>query len=140
MTTTPKTPSTTEPPDEAEDAAATVKADPGRLGGIPMPEALPDSTFGQYATAWAKRIRYGESGVLPVVAGLVVLVVIFQVQDSIFLSAGNITNLLIQGTVFILLGMAEVWVLVLGEIDLSVGFVAGIGAVITAILVAPPNN
>jgi len=50
-----------------------------------MPEALPDSTFGQYATAWAKRIRYGESGVLPVVAGLVVLVVIFQVQDSIFL-------------------------------------------------------
>jgi len=40
-----------EPPDEAEDAAATVKADPGRLGGIPMPEALPDSTFGQYATA-----------------------------------------------------------------------------------------
>jgi D-xylose transport system permease protein len=105
-----------------------------------MPETSPDSTFGQYVTAWAKRIRYGESGALPVVAGLIVLVVIFQVQDSLFLSAGNITNLLIQGTVFILLGMAEVWVLVLGEIDLSIGFVAGIGAVITAILVAPPNN
>jgi D-xylose transport system permease protein len=105
-----------------------------------MPETSPDSTFGQYVTAWAKRIRYGESGALPVVAGLIVLVVIFQVQDSLFLSAGNITNLLIQGTVFILLGMAEVWVLVLGEIDLSIGYVAGIGAVITAILVAPPNN
>ena len=140
MTTTPKTPSTTEPADDVDDAGTTVTADPGRLGGIPMPEVLPDSTFAQYATAWAKRIRYGESGVLPVVAGLVVLVVIFQVQDSIFLSAGNITNLLIQGTVFILLGMAEVWVLVLGEIDLSVGFVAGIGAVITAIVVAPPDN
>jgi D-xylose transport system permease protein len=36
--------------------------------------------------------------------------------------------------------MAEVWVLILGEIDLSVGYVAGIGAVITAILAAPPNN
>ncbi|HEX4245995.1 MAG TPA: hypothetical protein VHY77_10535 [Acidimicrobiales bacterium] len=105
-----------------------------------MPETSADSTFGQYVTAWAKRIRYGESGALPVVAGLIVLVVIFQVQNSLFLSAGNITNLLIQGTVFILLGMAEVWVLVLGEIDLSIGFVAGIGAVITAILVAPPNN
>jgi D-xylose transport system permease protein len=105
-----------------------------------MPETSPDSTFGQYLTAWAKRIRYGESGALPVIAGLVVLVIIFQVQDSLFLSAGNITNLLIQGTVFILLGMAEVWVLVLGEIDLSIGYVAGIGAVITAILVSPPDN
>jgi D-xylose transport system permease protein len=145
MTTKPETPaSTPQPAEPSADASSTavepIPGDPGHLGGIPMPETSPDSTFGQYVTAWAKRIRYGESGALPVVAGLIVLVVIFQVQDSLFLSAGNITNLLIQGTVFILLGMAEVWVLVLGEIDLSIGFVAGIGAVITAILVAPPNN
>jgi D-xylose transport system permease protein len=145
MTTTPETPaSTPQPAEQSADTSSTavepIPGDPGRLGGIPMPETAPDSTFGNYVTAWAKRIRYGESGALPVVAGLIVLVVIFQVQDSLFLSAGNITNLLIQGTVFILLGMAEVWVLVLGEIDLSIGFVAGIGAVITAILVAPPNN
>ncbi len=74
------------------------------------------------------------------VAGLILLVIIFQVQDSVFLSAGNLTNLLVQGSVFVLLGMAEVWVLILGEIDLSVGYVAGIGAVITAILAAPPHN
>ena len=91
-------------------------------------------------TAWAKRIRYGESGVLPVVAGLILLVIIFQVQDSVFLSAGNLTNLLVQGSVFVLLGMAEVWVLILGEIDLSVGYVAGVGAVITAILAARPTT
>ncbi len=66
--------------------------------------------------------------------------IIFQVQDSVFLSAGNLTNLLVQGSVFVLLGMAEVWVLILGEIDLSVGYMAGIGAVITAILAAPPHN
>lgn len=114
--------------------------DAGHLGGIPMPERRPDSTFGQYLAAWAKRMRYGESGVLPVIAGLVLLVVIFQVQDSVFLSAGNLTNLLVQGTVFVLLGMAEVWVLILGEIDLSIGYVAGVGAVITAILAAPPDN
>jgi D-xylose transport system permease protein len=115
-------------------------ARPGTLGGIPMPESEPDSTFGQYLTAWAKRIRYGESGILPVVAGLIVLIIIFQVQDSVFLSAGNLTNLLVQGSVFVLLGMAEVWVLILGEIDLSVGYNAGVGAVITAILAGPPHN
>lgn len=77
---------------------------------------------------------------LPVLGGLIILVVIFQVQSPVFLSAGNLTNLLVQGSVFVLLGMAEVWVLILGEIDLSVGYVAGIGGVITAILTAPPNN
>jgi D-xylose transport system permease protein len=104
-----------------------------------MPERVPDSTFGEYVTAWAKRLRYGESGVLPVVAGLIVLVIIFQVQDSVFLSAGNLTNLLVQGSVFVLLGMAEVWLLILGEIDLSVGYSAGVGGVITAILAGPHN-
>ena len=105
-----------------------------------MPERTPDSTFGQYVVAWAKRIRYGESGVLPVVGGLILLVIIFQIQDSVFLSAGNLTNLLVQGSVFILLGMAEVWVLILGEIDLSAGYNAGVGAVITAILASPQHN
>ena len=105
-----------------------------------MLERTPNSTFGQYLTGWAKRIRYGESGVLPVVGGLILLVIIFQVQDSVFLSAGNLTNLLVQGSVFVLLGMAEVWVLILGEIDLSVGYNAGIGAVITAILAGSQHN
>jgi D-xylose transport system permease protein len=113
-------------------------------GGIPVALAVQDpglsNSFGEYLRAWAKRIRGGESGVLPVLAGLVILVVIFQVQNSVFLSAGNLTNLLVQGSVFILLGMAEVWVLILGEIDLSVGYVAGVGAVVTAILAAPPHN
>jgi len=75
-----------------------------------------------------------------VVAGLILLVVIFQIQDSVFLSAGNLTNLLVQGSVFVLLGMAEVWVLILGEIDLSAGYNAGVGAVITAILASTQHN
>jgi D-xylose transport system permease protein len=116
------------------------RPEPGRLGGIPMPDRTPNSSFGQYVVAWAKRIRYGESGVLPVVGGLILLVIIFQVQDSVFLSAGNLTNLLVQGSVFVLLGMAEVWVLILGEIDLSAGYNAGVGAVITAILASPEHN
>jgi len=91
-------------------------------------------TFGEYVRAIGKRVRSGESGVLPVLGGLIVLVIVFQVQDSVFLSAGNLVNLLVQGSVFILLGMAEIWVLVLGEIDLSVGYSAGVGGAIVAIL------
>jgi D-xylose transport system permease protein len=137
--TPPEEPTATAPV-TARDSLAGPQGDPGRLGGIPMPESAPESTFAEYATAWAKRIRYGESGVLPVVAGLILLVIIFQVQDSVFLSAGNLTNLLVQGAVFVLLGMAEVWVLILGEIDLSAGYNAGVGAVITAILASPQHN
>jgi D-xylose transport system permease protein len=77
--------------------------------------------------------------VLPVIGGLILLVIIFQAKDSVFLSAGNLVNLLVQGSVFILLGMAEIWVLVLGEIDLSVGYVAGIGGTVTAILSTTHN-
>ncbi|HWG74523.1 MAG TPA: hypothetical protein VG184_10775 [Acidimicrobiales bacterium] len=97
-------------------------------------------SFGEYLSAWAKRIRNGESGILPVLGGLVIIIVIFQSQSSVFLSAGNLTNLLVQGAVFVLIGMAEVFVLLLGEIDLSLGYVGGIGAVVTAALAAPPRN
>ena len=97
-------------------------------------------SFTDYLRSWVKRVRGGESGVLPVLFGLVIIVVIFQTQQSVFLSAGNLTNLLVQGASFVLLGMAEVFVLLLGEIDLSVGFVAGIGAAVTVILSTSPRN
>jgi D-xylose transport system permease protein len=98
------------------------------------------ASLGAYLRSARTQLKNGEVGVLPVLAGLVLLVIIFQVQDSAFLSAGNLTNLMVQGAVFILLGMAEVFVLVLGEIDLSTGYVAGIGAVITCELASPQHN
>jgi D-xylose transport system permease protein len=127
-------------------------SEPGLTGPEPAAESGPgpvatnaldlplDASFREYMTAWARRVRSGESGVLPVLAGLVLIVIIFQSQSSVFLSAGNLTNLIEQGAPFVLLGMAEVFVLLLGEIDLSVGFVAGIGGVIMATLAAPPLN
>lgn len=72
---------------------------------------------------------------VPIVLGLVILVIYFQVRSSVFLSSGNVTNLFVQATVFILLGMAEIWLLLLGDIDLSVGYVMGVGSAITVILV-----
>ena len=97
-------------------------------------------TLAGFFRSWLKQVRNGDIGVLPVVAGLVLLVVIFQSEDSVFLSAGNLTNLLTQGAVYMLLGMAEVFVLLLGEIDLSAGYVAGIGATVTLELATNPHN
>ncbi|HEY6934960.1 MAG TPA: ABC transporter permease [Marmoricola sp.] len=88
-------------------------------------------SFSDYLRSWFKRVRGGESGVLPVLIGLVVIIVVFQVQKSVFLSAGNLVNLLTQGASIVLLGMAEVFVLLLGEIDLSAGFVGVIGGFFT---------
>jgi D-xylose transport system permease protein len=81
------------------------------------------------------RIRGGESGVLPVVAGLILISALFQTLNSNFLTAGNLVNLLIQGAAYMLLAMGEVYPLLLGEIDLSIGYVSGIGGIITAELV-----
>ncbi len=108
-------------------AAAEAAAEDAPIAGAP--ELIADS-IGDYARIWLQRVRNGESGALPVLLGLVAVVVFFQVKDSLFLSAGNLVNLMVLAAPIILLGMAEIFVLLLGEIDLSVGYNAGIGAVV----------
>lgn len=94
-------------------------------------------TLGNYLKAvWAK-VLAGQSGVLPVLLGMILIAAIFQTQNDKFLSSGNLVNLLVQGAVFMLIGMGEVFILILGEIDLSLGFVAGIGATVATVLVQP---
>lgn len=79
----------------------------------------------------------GDAGMVPVIIGFIFLVAYFQIRNSVFLTAGNITNLFVQSTVFILMGMAEIWLLLLGEIDLSIGYVAGLGAAVAVITATP---
>jgi D-xylose transport system permease protein len=114
-------------PDLAAEAAAETE-----VTATPEIEA---HTLRDYAGVVWLRMRSGESGVLPVVGGLLLISILFQSLNSNFLSAGNLVNLLIQGAVYMLLAMGEVFALLLGEIDLSIGFVAGIGGIITAELV-----
>jgi D-xylose transport system permease protein len=95
---------------------------------------------GAYLRASLARIKGGETGVLPVVAGLLLVSVLFQVANSHFLTTGNLVNLLVQASVFSLLAMGEVFALLLGEIDLSIGFVAGLSAVVMAELVQPSRG
>ena len=102
------------------------------------PDVIADS-FSEYVKIWWTRVRNGESGALPVILGLVVIVVYFQARSSLFLSAGNLVNLIEQAAWIVMLGMAEVFVLLLGEIDLSIGYTSAIGAVFTCWLLVPPD-
>ena len=120
------------PEAEPVTAAAAAAADQAALAAAPQ---LVANSLPEYLRAWFVRIRAGESGVLPVVGGLVLISVLFQTLNSHFLTAGNLVNLLIQGAVYMLLAMAEVFALLLGEIDLSIGFVSGIGGIVVAELV-----
>jgi D-xylose transport system permease protein len=94
------------------------------------PDLIADS-LGEYVRIWFRRVRSGESGVLPVVLGLVAIIIYFQIRSPLFLSAGNLVNLITQAAFIVTFGMAEVFVLLLGEIDLSVGYNAALGAVVT---------
>jgi ABC-type xylose transport system permease subunit len=116
------------PPDDTVDDEEPVDA------AIAAPDVVAGS-LREYLHASYLRMRGGDAGILPVVLGLFLITAIFQTLNSKFLSAGNLVNLLVQGAVFMLLAMAEVFVLLLGEIDLSAGFVAGLGGVIAAELV-----
>jgi D-xylose transport system permease protein len=102
-----------------------------------VPPELIAQSLGQYMRASWLRVRGGNSGVLPVILGLVVVAVGFQIANSKFLSALNLVNLFEQSTVYMLLAMAEIFALLLGEIDLSVGLVMGFGSVVVAELVQP---
>jgi D-xylose transport system permease protein len=94
------------------------------------PEAVAGS-LGEYTRLWLRRVRSGESGALPVIIGLIAIGAYFQISQHAFLSAGNIANLMGQAGWIIAIAMAQVFVLLLGEIDLSVGFNAAVGATVT---------
>jgi D-xylose transport system permease protein len=87
-----------------------------------------------------KQLRRSDTGMLPIIVGLVILGAYFEIRSPTFLSAGNLVDLFVQSCVFILLGMAEIWLLLLGDIDLSAGWIAAVGSAIGAILVQSSFN
>src|SRR5664279_1993319 len=107
-----------------------------------IPPAIVAQSLGQYLRAWTARLRGGDAGVLPVALALVAVVVVFTIvsKNHVFLSAGNLVNLFDQSAVFIVLAIGECFVLLLGEIDLSIGYVSAIGGIVAANLVQPSPN
>ncbi len=102
---------------------------------LAMAPELVATSLADYLRGTLARVKGGDSGVLPVVGGLLLISILFQTLNSKFLTAGNLVNLLSQGAVYMLLAMGVVFALLLGEIDLSIGYVSGIGGVVMAKLI-----
>ena len=81
-----------------------------------------------------RRLVQGDLASLRVVIGLALIWAIFQFENDRFLSAQNLTNLMLQITATGLISIGVVYVLLLGEIDLSVGAVSGLAAAVMAVL------
>ncbi|MEU6857571.1 sugar ABC transporter permease [Glycomyces sp. NPDC046736] len=95
---------------------------------------LAPQTFADSARASLRRVRDGDLGMLPVFGGIVVIWTVFQILNPTFLSSTNLVNLSfdIVPVGFIALGI--VCVLLVGQIDLSVGSVSGVAAAVTALV------
>jgi D-xylose transport system permease protein len=82
----------------------------------------------------SERLLHGDIGSLPVLLGLILIAVIFQIANPNFLTPLNLTNLLVQIAAVGTIAVGVVLVLLIGEIDLSIGSVSGLTASIMAVV------
>ncbi|MDD1059501.1 sugar ABC transporter permease [Streptomyces cocklensis] len=112
------------------------------LDEVPPPAVAPldprllirEEGFKGYLTEFKRKLKGGELGSLPVILALVIIWTIFQLKDSLFLSSANMVNIcyFMAGTGMLAVGL--VFVLLLGEIDLSVASVSGLASAVFASL------
>ena len=89
---------------------------------------------GAAADYWS-RVKAGDIGALPAILGLIALCGIFGAMSNVFLTPGNFANLLTQAAAVTVIAMGLVFVLLLGEIDLSAGYAAGVSGAVLVILI-----
>ena len=94
-----------------------------------------DLNIKQSANDWWSKVKAGQVGALPALLGLFVLCIVFGAQSSVFLTPGNLANLLTQAAAVIVIAMGLVFVLLLGEIDLSAGYAAGVCGALLVIMI-----
>ncbi|MGJ3239165.1 MAG: sugar ABC transporter permease [Anaerolineae bacterium] len=91
-----------------------------------------------YVRSYFQRLASGDLGSMPIIIGIIAIAIIFQFQNSNFLTARNFVNLILQMAGITMIAYGVVFVLLLGEIDLSIGYVSGIGGVAVALLLRDP--
>src|SRR3954462_11750947 len=77
---------------------------------------------------------------MTIIIRLIIIAIVFQSQNDRFLTASNFVNLIVQSAAFATIAMGIVFVLLLGEIDLSVGYVSGVAGGLAAVLLIPDGN
>jgi D-xylose transport system permease protein len=102
-------------------------------------EELPAGLAGVYHRVWFN-LRTGNLGAIPIIVGEILVVVLFGLTATNFFTAVNFTNLINQTAGTAMLAFGVVFVLLLGEIDLSIGYLAGIGALTVAELQLPGSG
>src|SRR6202050_1799339 len=112
-----------------------------KVAAADVPPAILAQSLGEYVRVWWLRVRSGNSGLLPVVLAIVVVAVVFEIitPEHAYLRPSNLVYIFGLSTVYMVLAMAETLVLLLAEVDLSVGAVALIGGVIAFKLVQQPG-
>jgi D-xylose transport system permease protein len=80
------------------------------------------------------RVRSGDLGSLPVIIGLIIICSVFETLNTVFLSASNIVNLLYDSSTIGVISLGIVCILMVGEIDLSVGSVSGFASALVGVL------
>ncbi|HEY6415650.1 MAG TPA: hypothetical protein VIX41_05420 [Acidimicrobiales bacterium] len=123
------------------------RAEPGAPTELTAEEPLPAATeipletqadtLGAYVRRWWQGVRAGELGALPIVVGLVVIGIVFGTLDDTFFTERNFTNLMLQMAAIATIAIGVVFVLLIGEIDLSVAFVSAVGGVTMTLLLRP---
>jgi D-xylose transport system permease protein len=93
-----------------------------------------DEGFGGGLRSFWRSVKAGDVGVLPVVVGLIVICTIFQSLNPVFLSSANLVNLCLDSCAVGIISLGIVCVLLVGEIDLSVGSVSGFSGAIVGVL------
>lgn len=93
-----------------------------------------DEGIGGMLRGFADRVRSGDLGMLPVVVGLVVISVVFSALNPVFLAPNNLVNLLFDCATVGVISLGIICVLVLGEIDLSVGSMSGLASAMVGVL------
>jgi D-xylose transport system permease protein len=113
-------------------------ADP-TAADVREPTAQDTQTFSGYLGAWWQGVRGGELGSLPIIVGLLVIFIVFGILEDNFITERNFTNLLLQMAAVATIAIGVVFVLLIGEIDLSVAFVSAVGGVVMTLLLRPDN-
>jgi D-xylose transport system permease protein len=104
----------------------------GRAGHS-KPDGSARSGLREYGLDYIRRVRGGEMGSIPGVVGLVVLAIFFSVLKGGFLNAYNVEDMVVYGAPTIVMAMGLIFVLLLGEIDLSAGTAGGVCSVLAAV-------
>jgi len=94
-----------------------------------------DETFLDAVRSYARRVRGGDMGSLPAILGVIVLFAVFGLANDRFISALNLANLVTQAGSICVLAMGLVFVLLLGDIDLSAGVAGGVSACAMALTI-----